>query len=201
MSESETSICNKALTTLGANTIIALTDETQEALYCSEHYDAARDAVLEDNDWTFAMQTFRLGSPVTELDSGSEFATVDLHGYANAFAIPADMLRVVRVAKSPRDLVDYNDQIMWEIQGRNILCDAGTIYVQGVMRVTDPSFFPPRFVQCLVYFLAANLSLPITESPQRMETMMGRYTFEKMRAQSNDGRQGRNRKRYVHVRR
>jgi hypothetical protein len=192
MAESETSICNKALGALGANTIISLTDKTPEGRLCNEHYAACRDAVLEDVPWTFAKQTFKIGSPITDIETGSPLAKIELVGWNNAFAIPPDMLRVTSVN-------DQEDE--WEIEGRLVYTNAGSIVLKGIMRVIDPSFFSPRFVQCLVFYLAANIVLPLTESPSRMETMMQRYMHEKLRAQSNDGRQGKNVRRFTTLRR
>lgn len=195
MSESETSICNKALTALGANTIIALTDETDEARICSEHYDASRDAVLEDDDWSFAIKTSTISSPVTEFTSPSGFGTVELVDWASAFKLPPDMLRIITVRDGAGRDID------WVTEGGHILTNTESIRLRAVYRVIDPSFFSPRFVQCLVYFLAANISLPITESPARLEAMMQRYGYEKIRARSNDGRQGRNQRRFNRIRR
>jgi hypothetical protein len=195
MAESETSICNKALTALGANTIIALTDETDEARICSEHYNACRDAVLEDDDWSFAIKTSKLSAEVTTVSSPSGFGTVDPVNWGSVYPEPPDLLRIIEVRGGDDRDID------WVCEGRHIYCNEGSIILRGVYRVEDPSFFSPRFVQALVYFLAANISLPLTESPARMDAMMARYGYEKVRARSNDGRQGRNRRRYMKVRR
>lgn len=195
MAESETSICNKALTALGANTIIALTDKTDEARICNEHYDACRDAVLEDDDWSFAIKTSRLSSSITQINSPSGYGTVDLVNWAHAFQKPPDLLRILSVKDAAgRD-------IEWVVEGSHIYTNAGSIILRGVYKIIDPSYFSPRFVQALVYLLAANICLPITESPARMEAMMQRYGYEKVRGRANDGRQGRNQRRFNRVQR
>ena len=60
------SICNQALSLVGANSIISLDDNTTEARLCKAIYEPVRDALLEEHAWTFAIKWIdipRLANP------------------------------------------------------------------------------------------------------------------------------------------
>ena len=54
MTETQTTICNKALGLVGANHINSVNDTTQEALWCKTYYDLSLNVVLSEGAWKHA---------------------------------------------------------------------------------------------------------------------------------------------------
>ena len=170
-----------ALSYLGANSIIEITDETEEAKLCLRNYDNTRDAVLEDVNWTFATRRIILGTPCTESP---------IFGYGNKFLVPAEVLRIISV---------NDNQYEWVLEEGFILSDSGMLEVIAVVKVENPHAFPPSFVTAFASRLAAEIALPITNSPTQMNKMIEMYQAKKLWARANDGRQGLNKvKRLTH---
>ena len=167
-----------ALGMLGANLITEITDDTLEARLCELNYDTCRDAVLEDRNWSFAIKRYKYSSPLK---------ADPVFGFSYAYAIPSEVLRVIAVN-------DNNRQ--WVLEDRSILCDGSEIEVRAVIRVTDTSVFPPRFVKALAAYLASEIALPLTNSPAHQQQMGNIYAAQLVWASGNDGRQGRNTRRY-----
>ncbi len=172
---SDTDICNMALSYLGGNSIIEMTDQTTEAELCRLNYATARDAVLEDCNWSFAIYRIVLESPE---DPSPIF------GFSNAFLLPSTVVRVIEVNDGDDD---------WALELGRVLINAGRIEVVAIKRVTDPGVFPPSFVTALAARLAAEIALPLTSSPAHQERMIQMYSAKINWAKANDGRQGKSR--------
>ena len=176
---SEVSICNQALLALGANPITSIDDDTVEAKLCKVNYDPIRDAVLERQNWTFAIAWLQLPAAVNP----------PLSEFANAFPLPADVVRVVFVG----DGYNYPDP-MWQVQGNSIVTNATACKCQVVQIVDDPGKFSPLFVQAFVARLAAEMAIPLTNSRAMYETQMQVYNMKMKDAMSSDGLQGKARR-------
>ena len=174
---SDTDICNIALSYLGANKIIDISDKTFEADICLLNYANVRDAVLEDVNWTFATKRIVLKSPDDP---------PPLFGFSNSFTLTNDILRVIRV---------NNNRGEWVKEGNKILIDSDTIEIMAIVQVTDPQRFPASFISAFASRLAAEIALPITSSSKHQDKMITMYTAKKKWAIGNDGRQGVNRAR------
>ena len=172
MATSKTEICNMALSLLGANLIMEGHDETTEARLCNLNYDNCLEAVLEDVNWTFATKRFKYENPVK---AKPEF------GYANAFLIDTNILRVIEVNKNRHD---------WVLEERHILTDQSVVDVKAVIKVSDANMYPPGFVKALAAYLASEIALPLTNNPAHQQAMAQMYMAKKIWAQGNDGRQG-----------
>lgn len=165
-------ICNLALGYLGGNTIMSLDDDSVEANLCNANYDTCRDAVLEDLDWTFATERFKMSTPMAEKP---------LYEYSSQFLLPDHIIRVIDVNQDDRP---------WCVEGRKILCLDASINVRAIVKVTETNLFTNAFVQCLAPYLAANIAIPLTQSPQLMEGMLALYNQKKMLAGASDTKQG-----------
>jgi len=176
---SEVSICNQALTALGANTIISLDDDTTEAKLCKTHYAPLRDAVIEAHNWTFATTWVNL----------AKSADPELSEFANAFPIPADVVRVIFVGE------DYDHpNVAWQVQGNSVVTKDTTCKCQVIKIVTDPNKFSPLFVQALAARLSADMAVAITSSRSLFELHMQVYGVKIKEAASTDGMQGKARR-------
>jgi hypothetical protein len=81
-------ICNLGLVNgLGQDPISALSDNRKAAIHCNISYDPVRRAVLRAHPWDFATTRRQI----------SASATPPPFGYANAYQLPADFIRIVAV--------------------------------------------------------------------------------------------------------
>lgn len=89
-------VCSAALKNIGESgrvTSIRPSDGSHEADLCAEHFDSARDEVLEERNWGFATVR-RRGSP----------RDTESPAWAYAYVRPSDCLRLIKVL--PEDAVD-----------------------------------------------------------------------------------------------
>ena len=186
-------IVNIALGLLSANLISSFTgDDSDEAELARLHYDAARDATLEAQEWTFARKRF----------IPQKNATPPLFGYGNAFDIPSEILRVVscdRIDRSPGnftpgDVIYQPEQVDWIVENRQILTNEEQLYARGIQRVTEEGKFSPLFVHAFAAKLAVLMALPLTQSATIATNMSGLYGAFIKEAKTRDGMQGRSRR-------
>jgi len=175
---SKVSICNQALSLVGANVITSLDDDTQEAKLCKLNYDNLRDTVLEAHDWTFAIKWYDLPA----------LANPPLSEFANAYEIPSDVLRIMFVGQN------YENQANWQVEGGNIVTDDTTCRCQTIISIDDPSRYSPLFVQAFVARIAMELAIPITNSRTLMESNAQLYRAKVQDAVTKDNQQGRTRR-------
>ena len=156
------SICNLALSSLGKDNINALTDAGAEARACSQFYEHARDTLLQGYPWRFAGKTQAMAQ-ISNDKPGK---------WAFAYARPNDCLKVRWVRPqyneamgrlSPQDEVGFPH----EVEGAAIYTDLATAFLHYTSRLTDPSMFPPLFVEALSWHLAVRLAMPLTRDPKQ----------------------------------
>lgn len=174
---SETSICNQGLSWVGANRIDSLEDQTTEAEWCRDNYPFIRDAVLEEAYWTFAAD--RAVSSVSDKDGWD-----DMYSHQ----IPLSWIKVLRIYRD----TNKNRIEGWMREGRSILAKESTIYMTGVVRITDTGYFSPMFVQALALRLAAEMAVPLTESISNGSFYLKKYGAALAEAKSSDGQQAAN---------
>ena len=133
------SICNGALTLVGASLITSLTDDTERAEQCSEHYGPVLRATLARAAWTFAMKRASI----------AQSATSPVFTWANAYQLPPDYIRL---------LSTNIDGAPYAIEGDKLVTDeAGPVKIQYIWEVTDTGLFPENFREYLEYRLANKL--------------------------------------------
>ena len=155
------SICNLALSNIGKDNINALTDAGAEARACSQFYEHTRDMMLQAYPWRFAGGTVSLAQ-VTNDKPGQ-------WGYA--YQRPTDCLKVrwVRPAYSEDDLALTRQQEIshqYEAEAQRIYCNLSPAFLRYTAMITDPSLFPPLFVDALSWHLATRLAMPLTRDPK-----------------------------------
>lgn len=193
MATSEVAICNIALGWLGGDLIISLDDDTVEAKLCKANYAPLRDAVLEEREWTFAVDRIE----------PAQLSTGPLYGFDVAFQIPSNVLRVLQVSRAGEDvegggvastntMQGREQRIEWLREGETIVANrVDRVYARVLKRITDTTKFSPAFDQALAARLAMDLAIPLTNNQKLQDQMAGMYG-EKMRlAAATDGMQGR----------
>ena len=196
----ETEICNIALGYLGARRITSfdVEEDSTEWLLCNENYANLRDAVLEEREWTFAVKRVDLDPSTTEI----------VFGFERLFTKPTDSVRILTVhddsviRPSPittpqpvsRGVHDLPQLEGWQVEGDFILANAELIHVRYNRRVTQTGSFSATFIQALAQRMAAEFSLPLTESRSLFDKMWASYASKIVMGGVSDGMQGRSRK-------
>ena len=152
------SICNLALSNLGSDTINSLSEPTTEARVCNQFYEHTRDTLLQAYPWRFAGKTQSLAELTN--DRAGQW------GYA--YKRPNDCLKVrwVRPAFSSADPCQQSQQEEisnpFDVEGETIYCNLSPAFLRYTWAVTDPTKFPPLFVDALSWALTVRLAMPIT---------------------------------------
>lgn len=146
MAVSEASICNKALTFLGANRISSLDEDSLEAKLCKEHYADVRDDLLRSHPWKFALARVEL----------AKIATAPAFGWDCQFQLPNDCLRVVEL--------DGQEADNWTVEGTTLLTNVTVAKIKYIKRVTVTVQFDSVFTTVLALDLGILLSYALTTS-------------------------------------
>jgi hypothetical protein len=177
-----TIICNQALGKLGANRINDLdSDTTTEAILCRDHFEELRDTLLEEGRWTFARRSYI---------SDQAGRVAGTWKYKWKYPIDQNILIVFRVYSDP-SMLDY-EQAAWEREENYILTDLDTFYYDTLVRIEDPRKFTTSFRQVLIYRLALELCMAITENLKLFDSLSKEYQIRLNDALAIDGMQGRN---------
>ena len=157
----ETDICNLALANLGDEATVASIDPPEgsaQAWHCSRFYAQARDYLLEIYPWVFA--TTR--ADLSLLDEAP------LQGWAYAYAVPSDALRILAVLEE--GATDTDPPVAYETEERGgtlvIYTDAENAVVRYIRQVTDTAYFAPSFIDALVAKLESMLAGPLLKGSE-----------------------------------
>lgn len=138
-------VCNAALARLGEARISDLSDGSTVSRACALQFPLTLDEVLRAHWWNFATDRVTL----------SELAEAPAFGYAHAFQLPADCLRVLEV----NGVGGSGDpEAQWEIESGRLLHDEGTVEIRFIKRVTGLNFFDSLALEALIVLLASKLA-------------------------------------------
>lgn len=174
MAVSEVSICNSALVKVGAERIIALSDQNERARLCNEQYAKHRDELLRSHPWNFALVRVAL----------SPDGTTPVFDWDNRFALPSDCLRVLKT-----DLGD-DEGAAWKVEGRFIVANTDVLNIQYIQKVTDVSKFDPVFSEVLACKIAADISFSLVQNAALKDLLVKEYERKFSLARSFDAQEG-----------
>ncbi len=164
---SKVSIANRALTKLGEDRILLLSDDTRPARTLNSMFDDVRDAELRRYRWKFALKR----------DALIALAAAPAHGYSYQYPLPADFLSLVQVGDRYVRASD-KQTAAWSVEGRKILTNLpAPLKVRYVSRVEDPTLFDPLFVEVLACKLAYEACETLTQSGSKLDAASKAYTF------------------------
>ncbi len=180
------SICNVALSNIGKDSIQALTDAGAEARACSQFYEHTRDLLLHGYPWRFAGATVSLAQ-ITNDRAGQ---------WAYAYRRPSDCLKVrwLRPQYSenePALSVQEELAIPYEIEGDVIYCNLSPAFLRYTSLQTDPTKFPPLFIEALAWHLSVRLAMPLTRDPKVRAEAFQMATMATGQAQMMDANEAR----------
>lgn len=171
MATTEIIICNSALTKLGARSIQALGDDSNEANACNLRFEACKRAVLRRHPWNFA---------IDRVISAPEVATPAFE-YAYQHVLPANCLRVLSVDP---------DTIGYRIEGRKILADSNALNVRFIYDC-NISLVDELFAEALACYLAWDIAYKITGKLDVQKTLWEMYRVALRDAKSVDAQEER----------
>jgi hypothetical protein len=158
----ETDLLNDALSQCGASPITSISDGSINANHCQRFYPPLRDALLRMHHWNFALKWVQLAQDVTP----------PVAQFAYAYTLPSDCLKVINyggsaTAISSLSLIFPDSGIRvvtrYKIEGRKLVSNDGTVYIQYLRRVTNPDEWDGLFYQVLSTWLASKLAMAITK--------------------------------------
>ena len=155
-------IVNRALYKLGALPIASLLDNNKQARVMGGLWDTVRKAELRRHLWSFALRRAALPA----------LSTAPAWGYARAFQLPADFLRLVQAGEvmAAPSAADYRngDDSAYAIEGLTLLADfAAPLRIRYVADVSDPGMFDALFVEALAAKLAYEACESITQANEK----------------------------------
>lgn len=153
----DVAIANMAFAKLGhMNFLSAFNDHTDEARLASLLYYKARDFVLTDYPWEFAERRAAL--------AGSSTASAATTLWAYSYTYPSDCLRVrsvLGVGSTPDRYEPKPFQVITTGTVTQIHTNEASAAVAYTAKVSDPTLFPPAFVEAVTYYLASELAMPL----------------------------------------
>jgi hypothetical protein len=175
MASSVVEICNRALDAIGVQPITAFGEETKAGGLCRRYYPQIRDDVIRSHPWNCA--TARASLPA--LVDGPTW------GYAFAYQLPSDCLRVLAV--------NADDPFChpWKVEGRAIVTDReAPIEILYLRQIADSGFFDPMLVSAIAARLAMELARPLTSDESLRKQMALEFQDRLRAARSADGQEG-----------
>lgn len=159
-------IANRALTKLGAQRILLLTEASNEARVMNSMFDSVLDAELRRHRWKFAIKR----------DSLPALADAPAWGYSFSYPLPSDYLALVQV--NDFYLRGLKQTRPWEIEGGKILTNfQAPLKIRYVSRVADITLADPLFAEVLACKLAMEACEALTQSPQKRQMAQEEYKF------------------------
>jgi hypothetical protein len=168
-------IANRALTKLGAERILLLTDPSKEARVMNAMFDTVTDAELRRHRWKFALTRATLPALI---------ATPEW-GYTYAYQLPSDFLALVQV--NEYYLRGLKQKTLWTVESGQILTDLpAPLKVRYIKRVDNVAVFDPLFVEVLACKLAFEACETLTQSTQKRQLAGEEYRFALQEALRQD---------------
>lgn len=147
---SAVSICSAALLELGSRPINDFDEATEGARLCSNMWPILRDNTLRLHPWNFAKRRVKL----------SPTRTQPAFGYARAFNLPSDYLRLISVNGAVAYKGNWPEG--YAIENGQILTDAESLELLYVYRSEEPINWDSEFVRLMVLTMKKALAYPIT---------------------------------------
>lgn len=172
MGLSALALCSRALIKIGANTIASFDEGTAESEVAANLYPSTRDALLSSHPWNFATGQATL----------ARLAASPVADFAYAYQLPADFLRALSAG------ADRGRGLTYRIQEGRLHAGVDQLVLTYIFRPAEADF-PPFFDALLIARLAADFSLPVTESSSRAELLHRLADDEFRRAKLIDAQQ------------
>lgn len=167
---SQVEIANRALTKVGEQRILSLSDDVEAARTVDSLWDVVRDAELRIRVWRFSIDRDALAALVTTPSWGFDYE----------YQLPADCLRLLQVGEyyPGVSLSDYRnaDESEWKVEGRKILTNqSAPLKIRYVSRVEDTGQWDAAFTEAFACRLAAEVCERLTQSNTKRQIAWDEY--------------------------
>lgn len=175
------SICNSALSKLGAERITSLNDQTAAGVLCKEQYEKLRDSLLMEHPWKFAIARKSLALTTY----------VPAYEYEKAFQLPTDVMRILDADLSQQTI----GEIHWDMEvdhntgERYLVTNESTVSIKYIKFVGEARF-TPLFAEVLAGRLAKEFAYPLTQSSTIAQLMAKNYEDMLRNARSFNAMEG-----------
>jgi len=159
MAISKTEICNKALTLVGANPIVSITDEAQNARVLSRVYELSLKSILSEAPWVFALKRALLAQSADTLAWNDSYENY-------LYVKPNGMIRIFRT---------NDDDAIWREHGDYIVSDAEDLGVEYVEYMDVPSKYTTSFVEAFVDKLCSDIAFIVLNSKTVAENFLEKF--------------------------
>lgn len=167
------SICNTAITLVGADQIQAFDDESREAELCSAIYAGTKDALLTSMPWSFTLEQALL----------AKTANTPLFDYQYEFQLPSNSVRVITVDNLVKDYRIHQDKIFANTSELKILHQI----------IPVESKFPPYFTRALELKMAELLAAALIMDENMSSMFEAKFVTQIRQARSIDSQSSPNR--------
>lgn len=166
MALSQTEIVNLALTRLGQDRVISITDDVEAARVMRSLWDFTRDAVLAGYPWKFAIKRTSLPA----------LAAAPEYGWERQFTVPEECLRLVQVGD---DYVFYTGLLeTFQLEGGVIMTnEAAPLRLRYVQRITNVGLWPVLFGRVVAMQLAIDACEKLTTSSAKQTVLNEAYAL------------------------
>ena len=159
MAVSKTEIVNKALTLVGANPIVNLTDDTQNARVVNRVYEISLKSILSETCWNFATKRALLAQSA---DTLAWYDTGEVYVYVR----PNNVIRIFGT-NSPG--------ATWREELNYIISDTSGLGVRYVYYNDVASSYPASFTEAFIDKLASDIAFMILNSKTVAEGFLEKY--------------------------
>lgn len=172
---SKVEVANLALTKLGDEPILLLTDDTKPARTLNRIFDLVADAEMQANWWKFTVKR-------TEL---SALAVAPAWGYQFQYPLPADYLGLVQVNEFYCHAAS-RQQTLWSIEAGRLLTNLpAPLKLRYVSRAAVAAWHP-LFVDAFACKLAMEACETLTQSDSKFQRLAKMYELAINRAHAMD---------------
>lgn len=168
---SPVSICSNALLDLGAQSISDFTENTDRAKIVANIYPSARDDLLREHVWKFAIKRTLLAPD----------ADKPAFGYTYAYTLPADFLKAITV--------NYGYYPDYTIENGKILTNENSIALRYIYQNVDVTTYDAAFIKLLTLMIKSKIAYSVTQSTSLAEAIKQEFIYELRSAKAIDGQQ------------
>ena len=168
MASSAIDISNSALLKVGASRINSFDDNKAEAVVVQEFYERSYRWLLSQYYWGFAMMTVAL----------ARTTTAPQYEYEYAYKLPSDFVRVQRTYPNSN----------YKIVGNELHTNESKIGIKYTFRAREEDL-PIYFEQAMMYYLAEQITIPLTENQTKADSNYAKAIDHLGRAKSLDAQQ------------
>jgi hypothetical protein len=155
----KTSLCNMALDIVGKDSVLDIDNDTNaHARLTRRWFEPVMRRCLRRSDWPWAIKRVTL-SPSTN---------VPVNEFKNAFTLPADVVKILRLFPGPSLGFGPIPQCPYRREGQYILADETTVTIKYVSDevIDNVGVIDPTFAEWFAMELAYAISYKLTDSVQ-----------------------------------